>query len=72
MRRTNKQEKYLMNVDGSVLMYYQPQVDAWQGYKMLMARTAVSVTPGNGKQVFEVASLQAGFIINNGEHTGAE
>lgn len=44
---------------GSTLVYYQPQVDEWKGFKELDARIAFSLTPAGGKPVVGVMTLHA-------------
>jgi hypothetical protein len=55
--------------DGAVLIYYQPQIDAWKDYKELMGRVAFSLTPQGGKQGLGVASFQAGTIVDKDTRT---
>jgi hypothetical protein len=44
---------------GTVLTYYQPQIDGWKEYKELSGRVAFSLTPKGGRPLIGVASLQA-------------
>jgi hypothetical protein len=46
------------------LIYYQPQLDDWENYKLLTARMAFSLTSKNGKQVLGVASLNCETAVN--------
>jgi len=48
--------------NGNTLIFYQPQLDAGQEYKMLSARIAFSMILRIGERVFGVASLQAGIL----------
>jgi hypothetical protein len=44
--------------NGSVLIYYQPQVDQWNDYKEMTASMAFTLTPKGQKQAVGVASFQ--------------
>ena len=45
--------------DGTMLLIYQPQIDTWEGFRLLTADTAVSITPAGGKPVLGVISWRA-------------
>lgn len=49
---------------GGKLIYYQPQVDEWSGYKDLVFRMAFSLTPAGGKQVVGVVNVHSGTDVN--------
>src|SRR5271165_1511737 len=50
--------------DGNMLVYYEPQVDAWNDYHDLTADMAFSLTPKGGKQELGVASLHGATIAD--------
>jgi hypothetical protein len=43
----------------ATLLYYQPQIDSWSGYKDLVGRAAFSITPKAGKATVGVVSFHA-------------
>jgi hypothetical protein len=55
--------------NGRVLVYYQPQIDAWKNYKELTGRMAFSLTPSGGKVVLGVADLKAKTLVDKEAHT---
>jgi hypothetical protein len=55
--------------NGSVLLYYQPQVDEWKDYKDLYGRMAFSLTPKGGQQALGVASIHCGTIVDRQNRT---
>lgn len=55
--------------NGVTLVYYQPQVDEWKDYKELFFRVAFSIKPKAGKEVLGVASMQAGTMVDQDDHT---
>ncbi len=56
-------------MQGTTLVYYQPQIDDWKDYKQLDARMAVSLTPADGKQTVGVVYLRARTDVNFDDHT---
>lgn len=50
--------------DGATLLYYQPQVDGWEDYKVLKARVAFSLTTSEGKQAMGVTSIKAHTLVD--------
>jgi hypothetical protein len=54
---------------GSVLIYYQPQIDAWNDYKNMSARLAFSLTPKGGKEVPGVAAVECNTIVDKSNRT---
>jgi hypothetical protein len=55
--------------DGATLVYYQPQIDAWNDYKHMSARLAFSLTPKNGKEVPGVAAVSCNTIADKSNRT---
>ncbi|HEY3496301.1 MAG TPA: hypothetical protein VGK73_16490 [Polyangiaceae bacterium] len=55
--------------DGTTLVYYQPELDAWEGYQTLVCRVAFSLTPKGGKPVLGVATLQASTLVDKDTRT---
>ncbi|PZX48529.1 hypothetical protein [Algoriphagus chordae] len=55
--------------DGATLVYYQPQVDEWDDYKVLKARVAFSLTPADGKQVMGVTSIRSHTLVDKENRT---
>jgi hypothetical protein len=55
--------------DGALLVYYQPQIDAWKDYKELIGKMAFSLTPSGGKAVLGVADLKAKTLVDKDTHT---
>lgn len=55
--------------NGAVLVYYQPQVEAWKNYKELTAKLAFSLTPNGGKAVLGVADMKAETLVDKDTHT---
>ncbi|HEY4286616.1 MAG TPA: hypothetical protein VGN00_05910 [Puia sp.] len=55
--------------NGSVLLYYQPQIDEWKDYKQLSARMAFSLTPANGRQLLGIASFTCGTLVDKDART---
>lgn len=51
-------------LNGSKLVYYQPQVDSWKDYKQLEFRMAFSVTPTGGKESVGVATIDAATDVD--------
>lgn len=54
---------------GTMLVYYQPQIDDWKNYRHLDARAAFSLTPADGKTVMGVTSVQAETVIDKDSRT---
>jgi hypothetical protein len=52
------------DVNGAHIIVYQPQLKLWRGFRTLMADTAVSITPKDGKQMLGVISFEANTITN--------
>ena len=55
--------------DGTVFVYYQPQLDEWKDYKQLVGRVAFSLTPKGGDAVLGVLNFQAGTIVDKESRT---
>jgi hypothetical protein len=55
--------------DGTTLVYYQPQLDAWKDYKLLECRMAFTLTPRGGQKLVGVASLTANTLVDNDTRT---
>ncbi len=55
--------------NGSVLLYYQPQIDEWKDYKQLSARMAFALTPDKGRQVLGIASFTCGTLVDKDART---
>ena len=58
-----------MTQNGARIVYYQPQIDRWQDYRILDARMAIQVTPAGGKPTPGVVSLQARTDANKETRT---
>src|ERR1700740_3639191 len=48
--------------DGNHIIVYQPQLKSWEKYRTLVADTAISVTPADGKQRLGVISWRANTL----------
>lgn len=55
--------------DGATLLYYQPQVDEWEDYKVIQARVAFSLTQNDGKQSLGVASIKSHTLVDKETRT---
>jgi hypothetical protein len=55
--------------NGTTLVYYQPQIDAWDNYKDLKGRAAFTLTPQNGKQAAGVVSFDSGTTVDKDNRT---
>jgi len=55
--------------EGSMLIYYQPQIDDWKDYKDLTCKMAFSLTSKGGRQVLGVAGMEANTITDKDAHT---
>ena len=55
--------------DGALLVYYQPELDAWKDYRDLTCRIAFSLTPKGEKPVLGVATLAANTIVDRDART---
>jgi hypothetical protein len=53
---------------GGTLVYYQPQVDSWQNYRVLNWRMAFSLTPTGGKAVLGAITMQGNTVVNTDDH----
>lgn len=53
---------------GSVITFYQPQVDSWEKYKKLEFRSAFSLKPAHGKEVLGVLYASANTEANMETH----
>jgi hypothetical protein len=53
---------------GGTLVYYQPQVDSWQNYKLLNWRMALTLTPAGGKKVIGAVTMQGHTSLNTDDH----
>jgi hypothetical protein len=58
-----------LSKDGVTLVYYQPQLDEWQDYRVVKCRMAFSLTPKGGKPILGVASLQANTLVDKESRT---
>jgi hypothetical protein len=56
-------------VNGARLVYYQPQVDNWQDFKLLNLRMAITVTPSGGKTQPGVVTAEMQTDVDLGSHT---
>ena len=56
-------------VNGAHLVYYQPQVDAWNDFKLLDLRMAITVTPDGGKTQPGVVTAEMQTNVNVDTHT---
>ena len=54
---------------GGKLVYYQPQVDDWNNYQTLNARSAFTITPTGGKTQVGVVAMQFQTTVNMDTHT---
>lgn len=52
------------DINGAHIIVYQPQLKSWRGFRTLIADTAVSITPKDGKPVLGVISIEANTIAN--------
>jgi hypothetical protein len=50
--------------DGARLIVYQPQLQVWQKYRVIIADTAIAVTPKGGQPTLGVVSWRANTIAN--------
>lgn len=50
--------------DGVRLLVYQPQLQVWQKYRVIIADTAISVTPKGGQPTLDVVSWRANTIAD--------
>jgi len=50
--------------DGAHVVVYQPQLKSWQRYRELVADTAISITPTDGKQILGVISWNAETVTD--------
>ena len=48
--------------EGGTLVYYPPQVDSWDNYKVLKFRTAFTITPTGGKAVVGAATIEGNTV----------
>ncbi len=56
--------------NSATLVYYQPQVDSWDNYRLVKARMAFSLTPSAaGKPALGVVSLEAGTAVDQETRT---
>ncbi|WP_058189501.1 hypothetical protein [Terracidiphilus gabretensis] len=55
--------------NGINLVYYQPQVDSWDNYRLVKARMAFSLTPSGKSQVLGVVSVEAGTTVDQSSRT---
>ncbi len=56
-------------VNGAHLVYYQPQVDEWNDFKLLNLRMAITVTPAGGKAQPGVVTAEMQTEVNMDTHT---
>ena len=52
-----------------VWLYYQPQVDAWNDFKLLNLRMAITITPAGGKTQPGVVTAEMQTDVNVDAHT---
>src|SRR2546427_3017635 len=50
--------------NGARLIIYQPQLQVWQKYRVIIADTAISVTPKGGQPTLGVVSWRANTIAD--------
>ena len=55
--------------NGARLVYYQPQIESWQDYKILKCEIAFALTPKDGQEVLGVASLSSSTLVDKEAHT---
>ncbi len=58
-----------INKNGTRLVYYQPQIDEWKGYRHLKAQVAFSLTPKNGQAAVGVATLEGDTSADHEKRT---
>ena len=56
-------------VNGARLVYYQPQVDEWNDFKLLNLRMAITITPAGGKTQPGVITAEMQTDVNVDAHT---
>ena len=56
-------------VNGAHLVYYQPQVDSWNDFKLLDLRMAITITPAGGKMQPGVVTAEMQTEVNVDTHT---
>jgi hypothetical protein len=56
-------------VNGARLVYYQPQVDEWNDFKLLDLRMAITITPASGKTQPGVVTAEMQTDVNVDAHT---
>ena len=54
---------------GGTLVLYQPQVDDWQNYSVVNARSAFSLTPAGGKEHVGVVTFTLQSVVDMDTHT---
>ncbi len=54
---------------GGTLVLYQPQVDSWQNYSVVDARSAFSLTPAGGKEEVGVVTFKMQSVVDMDSHT---
>jgi hypothetical protein len=52
-----------------ILVYYQPQVDAWKNFKELEFRMAFSLMPKGGKEIIGILEVQTETDVNVDDHS---
>ncbi|HYL47301.1 MAG TPA: hypothetical protein VEU52_09765 [Candidatus Limnocylindrales bacterium] len=52
------------DVNGAHIVVYQPQLKSWRSFRTLVADTAVSITPKDGKPVLGVITFEANTLTN--------
>lgn len=56
--------------DGSTVVMYQPQVDAWKDHRTIKFRSAIAVTPsGASEPTYGVVAVQADTAVNSEKST---
>ncbi|WPR75242.1 hypothetical protein [Algoriphagus sp. NG3] len=55
--------------DGATLLYYQPQIDEWEDYKVIKARVAFSLTGSDGQQTMGVTSIKSHTLVDKDSRT---
>ena len=56
-------------LNGAHLVYYQPQVDSWQDFKLLDLRMAITITPAGGKLQPGIVTATMQTDVNIDTHT---
>src|SRR5258708_18322365 len=65
----NQSWPHTLERDGLKVVYYQPQIDAWNDQRVLNARMAVLVTPRGGKATPGIATLSGNTKVDMAART---